>query len=206
MAVPCVACLPIHNLQPASNHSPLFQLFLLFSSIFLSFSFFLSFLPSFLLSCCVGSLLLHTGFLQLRRAGATLRYGARASPCGGFSCCGARALGAWASVVAARGLSSCDSWALERRLSSCGARAQLLCGMWDLPGPGLEPMSPALAVRFLTAAPPRKSSMFLNNMHTMHSLLINEFQTLSTDFLVWQRRILVCLHYPFPTTLPPILN
>ena len=30
--------------------------------------------------------------------------GARASHCGGFSCCGARALGAWASVVVARGL------------------------------------------------------------------------------------------------------
>ena len=30
-------------------------------------------------------------------------------------------------------------------------------GMWDLPGPGLEPMSPALAGRFLTTAPPGKS-------------------------------------------------
>ena len=31
--------------------------------------------------------------------------------------------GAQASVVVARGLSGCGSWALERRLSSCGARA-----------------------------------------------------------------------------------
>ena len=31
--------------------------------------------------------------------------------------------GARASVVAARGLSSCGSWALEHRLSTCGARA-----------------------------------------------------------------------------------
>ena len=46
--------------------------------------------------------------------------GARASHCGGFSCCGARALGTWASVVVARGLSSCGSRALERRLISCG--------------------------------------------------------------------------------------
>ena len=29
--------------------------------------------------------------------------------------------------------------------------------MWDLPGPGLEPMSPALASGFLTTAPPGKS-------------------------------------------------
>ena len=29
--------------------------------------------------------------------------------------------------------------------------------MWDLPGPGLEPVRPALAGRFLTTAPPEKS-------------------------------------------------
>ena len=43
-----------------------------------------------------------------------------------------------------------------RRLSSCGSRAQLLRGMWDLPRPGLELVSPALAGRFLTTAPPGK--------------------------------------------------
>ena len=55
--------------------------------------------------------------------GATLHCGARTSPCGGFSCCGAWALGAWASVVVARGLSSCGLQALERRLNSWGTRA-----------------------------------------------------------------------------------
>ena len=43
-----------------------------------------------------------------------------------------------------------------RRLSNCGSRAQLLRGMWDLPRSGLEPMSPALAARFSTTAPPGK--------------------------------------------------
>ena len=43
-----------------------------------------------------------------------------------------------------------------RRLSNCGSRAQLLHSMWDLPRPGLEPMSPALAGRFLTTVPPGK--------------------------------------------------
>ena len=43
-----------------------------------------------------------------------------------------------------------------RRLSSCGSRAQSLRGMWDLPRPGLEPVSPALAGRFSTTAPPGK--------------------------------------------------
>ena len=42
------------------------------------------------------------------------------------------------------------------RLSNCGSRAQLLCGMWGLPRPGLEPMSPALAGRLSTTAPPGK--------------------------------------------------
>ena len=31
--------------------------------------------------------------------------------------------------------------------------------MWDLPGPGLEPVSPALAGGFLTTAPPGKPSI-----------------------------------------------
>ena len=105
---------------------------------------------------CVGSSLLRAGFLQLWRARATLHCGARASHCSGFSCCGARALGAWVSVIVAHRLSSCGLRALECRLSSCGARAQLLHGMWDLPRPGLEPMSPALAGGFLTTAPPGK--------------------------------------------------
>ena len=43
-----------------------------------------------------------------------------------------------------------------RRLSSCGSRALLLRGMWDLPRPGLEPVSPASAGRFSTTAPPGK--------------------------------------------------
>ena len=66
----------------------------------------------------------------------------------------------------ARGLSSCGSWALERRLGSCGARAYLLHGMWDLPGSGLEPLSPALAGGFLTTAPPGKSCKCVQNFYT----------------------------------------
>ena len=43
-----------------------------------------------------------------------------------------------------------------RRLSSCGSRAQLLRGMWDPPGPGHKPVSPALAGGLPTTAPPGK--------------------------------------------------
>ena len=42
------------------------------------------------------------------------------------------------------------------RLSNCGSRAQLLRGTWDLPRPGLKPVSPALAGRLSTTAPPGK--------------------------------------------------
>ena len=100
--------------------------------------------------------------------GATLRHGVQASYCGGFSCCGAQALGARASVVVSRGLSSCGSWAPECRLSSCGARAYLLHDMWDLPGPGLHPVSPALAGGFLTIAPPGKPlDFYMSQVYNM---------------------------------------
>ena len=54
-----------------------------------------------------------------------------------------------ASPVAEHRLQTC-------RLSNRGSRAQLLRGMWDLPRPGLEPVSPALAGGFPTTAPPGK--------------------------------------------------
>ena len=70
-----------------------------------------------------------------------LRFCARA-----FSSCGKRG----PLFIAVRGPLQ------TRRLSNCGSRAQLLRGMWDLPRPGLEPVSPALAGRFSTTAPPGK--------------------------------------------------
>ena len=54
-----------------------------------------------------------------------------------------------ASLVAEHRLRTC-------RLSNCGSRAQLLRGLWDLPRPGLEPASPALAGGLSTTAPPGK--------------------------------------------------
>ena len=53
-----------------------------------------------------------------------------------------------------------------RRLSNCGSRAQLLHGMWDLPRPGLEPVSPALAGRLSTTVPPGKPQDFYIHMRT----------------------------------------
>ena len=47
------------------------------------------------------------------------------------------------------------------RLSNCGSRAQLLRGMWDPPRPGPEPVSPALAGRLPTTAPPGKPCILI---------------------------------------------
>ena len=80
--------------------------------------------------------------------------------------------------LCARALSSCGKWGplfiavhgpltitaslvvdhrlQTRRLSNRGSWAQSLCGTWDPPRPGLEPVSPALAGRLPTTAPPGK--------------------------------------------------
>ena len=93
-----------------------------YSFSFFKFIYFL-FLAAFCLHRCMRA-------FSLWRAGATLRCGARASHCIGFSCCGAQALGVWASIVVARGFSSCGSRALELRLSSCGTWA--LVALWHV--------------------------------------------------------------------------
>ena len=54
-----------------------------------------------------------------------------------------------------------------RRLSGHGSRAQPPRGMWDLPGPGLKPVSPAFAGGFLTTAPPGKSDFNLSSARTV---------------------------------------
>ena len=84
-----------------------------------------------------------------------LRFCARA-----FSSCGKRG----PLFIAVHGpLTVAASIVAGRRLSNCGSRAQLLRGMWDLPRPGLEPVSPALAGRFSTTVPPGKPCCLVFN-------------------------------------------
>ena len=67
------------------------------------------------------------------------------------------------------GFSNCGSRVLERGSGNCGAPAELpcsaqvelSCGMWDLPGPGIQPMSPALASGFLTIGSLRMPNNFV---------------------------------------------
>ena len=73
---------------------------------------------------CTGSLLLCTAWFSKFSSFTTLSCGAQASHCGGFSCCGAQALGTWASVDAAQGLISC--WFSSRRLMDSRTQTQWL--------------------------------------------------------------------------------
>ena len=101
-----------------------------------------------------------------------LRFCARA-----FSSCGK-----WGPLfIAVRGpLTIAASLVAEHRLqtlrlSNCGSRAQLLRGMWDLLGPGLEPVSPALAGGFLTTAPPGKPPSYDFLIPTSSSTSFSDF-------------------------------
>ena len=100
------------------------------------FFFFNNFIYLFIIFGCIGSLLLHRFFSSCGERGLLSSRGAQASQRGGFPRCGAQALEHW--------------------LSSRGTRAQLLLGMWDPPGPGIEPKSPAMAGRFPSTEPPGK--------------------------------------------------
>ena len=86
----------------------------------------------------------------------------------GFSCCGAQILGTWASVFVAQGLNRCSAWALV---------AHAMC---SLPGPGTEPMSPALSDGVLSTVSPGKlrtyycelkfcSALHIQSFHVPHS-------------------------------------
>ena len=90
------------------------------------------------------------------------------------------------------------------RLSNCGSWAQLLRGMWDLPRPGLEPMSPALAGRFSTTAPPGKPYFFFflifffvedflsSTLHRFHTILF-----LSEGYYILKSHWKYFLHFLF---------
>ena len=60
------------------------------------------------------------------------------------------------------GFSCCVTWAQQWWHTGLVAPR-----MWDLPRPGLEPVSPALAGGFLTTVPPEKPSSFTLNVATV---------------------------------------
>ena len=90
--------------------------------------YFLSFcLSTFILSCPGSSLL----FSSSGEQGLLPSFSAQASYWGGLHCCGAWAQQFWLLT-------------LEHKLNNCGAQAELLCSMWNLPRSVVKP--PALQV------------------------------------------------------------
>ena len=94
------------------------------------------------------------GFRWWPWAGAALPCGAPAAHCGGASWCGVRAPGVWASAAASRGRISRGSWALGHGLP-CSEACEIFL---DLPGPGIEPASPALQAAFAPEPPVRSQA------------------------------------------------
>ena len=77
-----------------------------------------NFICLFIYDCAV-SLFLHRLFSSCGEQELLSSCGAWASHCSGFSCCGARALGAWASVVVVPGLQSLGSVIVGLVASRC---------------------------------------------------------------------------------------
>ena len=67
--------------------------------------------------------------------------------------------------------------------------------MWDLPGPGLEPVSSALAGRFLTAAPPEKSqNLFFLIYLTDNSLFKIIIATMYLIIYLYMDYVYICAY------------
>ena len=98
------------------------------------------FLAALGLHCCAGA------FSSCGERELLSSWGARASYCNGFSSCGAQA-------------------AVEQlQLMGSRARTYLFHSMWNLPEPGIKPVSPALASRFFTTGSPGKSLANFSNI------------------------------------------
>ena len=93
--------------------------------------------------------------LVCRGQGLLSGYGVWASDCRGFSCC-------WAQALELIGVISCSSRASGHRLNYCGPWAWFPQGLWNLPRPGIEPVSPAGGTgRFFTTGPLGKSYTYI---------------------------------------------
>ena len=86
-------------------------------------------------------------FSSFGERGLLCSCGVRASHCSGFSL--------WSTVSRCTGFSTCGLW------------TSLLCGMWNLPGLGIEPVSPGLAGVFLSTVPPGKFCSLVNSIIPM---------------------------------------
>ena len=93
---------------------------------------------------------------------------------GGTLHCGCPASSLWWHLLYQR-------QALEDRVSTCGSGAWSFCSVWDLPGPGIEPTSPARVGGFLTSGPADGSSAHFN-IRLFIFLILNCMSCLDINF------------------------
>ena len=87
--------------------------------------------------------------------------------------------GAWASHCSA--FSGYKAWALRHvGFSSCGAQAQLLHRMWNLPEPGIKPIFTPLAGGFLSIGPPSCSKLAFKVLMSAHWSLVTGWRNFFT--------------------------
>ena len=68
---------------------------------------------------------------------------------------------AQASVVAACGLNACSSRTSRAQAQQLWHMGLVVLSMWDIPGSGIKPVSPALAGGFLTTDPSGRPTSLL---------------------------------------------
>ena len=86
---------------------------------------------------------------------------------------------------------------LVGRLSSCGTWAQLLHGMWNSPGPGIKPVSLALAGGFLSTVPLGRSTLPFKPLYLIGDDMItySQFTTINQKFIDFYITHVIALLY-----------
>ena len=78
---------------------------------------------------------------------------------------------------------------LECGLRSWGSRIPLFGGLWDLPRPGIKPMSPVSAGRFLSTGPAGKSCIVMvddrHEVCTFQSNLLSKICQFTSLLTLW---------------------
>ena len=77
---------------------------------------------------------------------------------------------------------------VARGISSCGTRAQQLRGMWNLPRPGIKPVSLTLQGGFLTTGPPGKPQAVLSVLVIINLWLAQPYNFQYFQLLQYRQR------------------
>ena len=87
--------------------------------------------------------------------------------------------------------------------SSCSSQAQLPHSMWNLPGPGIKPVSPPLAGGFLTTVLPGKSKthIYYRSPGTAYFSIMIRVSGACNSVVIWDCSEAQLGKEPFPSSL-----